>query len=87
MLKETEQYENTIVVFISDNGANRYGNNGNLRGFKGGVYEGGSRVPAIFSYPGIIKKRVITLYCIFLQLMLLKNENQLILLNKISNNG
>ncbi|GAB3008020.1 sulfatase-like hydrolase/transferase [Cyclobacterium sediminis] len=50
-LKETGQYENTIIVFISDNGANHYGNNGGLRGFKGGAYDGGSRVPAIFSFP------------------------------------
>ena len=55
-LKETGQYENTIVLFISDNGANKSGNNGNLRGYKGGAYEGGSRVPAIISYPGRIKK-------------------------------
>lgn len=59
ILKETGQYGNTIVVFISDNGANDYGNNGNLRGYKAGVYEGGSRVPAIFSYPDIIKKGMI----------------------------
>lgn len=55
-LKNTGQYENTILVFISDNGANEYGNNGVLRGFKGGVYEGGSRVPALFNYPKEIKK-------------------------------
>lgn len=54
-LKETGKYDNTIVIFISDNGANRYGNNGGLRGFKGGAYEGGSRVPAIFSFPKEIK--------------------------------
>lgn len=59
MLKETGQYENTIVVFISDNGASGHGNNGNLRGYKSGVYEGGSRVPAIFSYPDIIKKGMV----------------------------
>lgn len=56
MLKETGQYEKTIVLFISDNGANQFGNNGSLRGYKGGVYEGGSRVPAIINYPGRIKK-------------------------------
>jgi len=55
-LKETGQYENTIVVFLSDNGANQYGSNGVLRGYKSGVYEGGSRVPAIISYPKKIKK-------------------------------
>ena len=55
-LKETGQYENSIIIFISDNGANRHGNNGGLRGYKGGVYEGGSRVPAIFNYPKEIKE-------------------------------
>lgn len=58
-LKETEQYKNTIVIFISDNGANTYGNNGELRGFKASAYEGGSRVPAIFTYPGEFKKGTI----------------------------
>jgi len=55
-LKETGQYENTILIFISDNGANHFGNNGGLRGYKASPYEGGSRVPAIFSYPNAIKK-------------------------------
>jgi arylsulfatase A-like enzyme len=59
MLKETGQYENTILIFISDNGANVHGNNGGLRGYKAGVYEGGSRVPAIFSYPAMIKESTI----------------------------
>lgn len=54
-LKEVNQYENTIVLFLSDNGANRYGDNGGLRGYKAGPYEGGTRVPAIFSYPDKIK--------------------------------
>ncbi|MDW3648899.1 MAG: sulfatase-like hydrolase/transferase [Bacteroidia bacterium] len=55
-LKETGQYENTLIVFCSDNGASRNGSNGVLRGFKAGVYEGGSRVPAIISFPGKIPK-------------------------------
>lgn len=55
-LKETGQYENTIIIFLSDNGANRNGSNGILRGYKGSAYEGGSRVPAIISYPGKIEK-------------------------------
>ena len=44
--------ENTFVFFCSDNGANRHGSNGILRGFKGGLYEGGHRVPAIAYWPG-----------------------------------
>lgn len=55
-LKETGQYENTILLFISDNGANQHGNNGSLRGYKASAYEGGSRVPAIFTYPDRIKE-------------------------------
>ena len=55
-LKETGQYENTIIIFLSDNGANNNGSNGKLRGFKSGVYEGGSRVPALISYPAKIAK-------------------------------
>lgn len=55
MLKKTDQYENTIILFLSDNGASRFGNNGGLKGYKGGVYEGGSRVPAILNYPGLVR--------------------------------
>ncbi|MCL4109512.1 UNVERIFIED_CONTAM: hypothetical protein GTU68_038907 [Idotea baltica] len=60
VLKETGEYENTIIIFISDNGANSYGDNGGLRGFKGGPYEGGSRVPAVISYPNVIKAGMIS---------------------------
>lgn len=58
MLKETEQYDNTIVLFLSDNGASRHGNNGALKGYKAGVYEGGSRVPAILNYPNVVAKGI-----------------------------
>jgi len=54
-LKQTGTYENTLIFFCSDNGANKNGNNGILRGFKGGVYEGGHRVPAVAWYPEEIK--------------------------------
>lgn len=45
----------TLVFFFSDNGGTREANNGNLRGFKGSVWEGGHRVPAIAAWPGRIK--------------------------------
>lgn len=56
-LKEEGVLDNTLIVFTSDNGgeevaAEKYpGNNGWLRGSKGQLYEGGTRVPAIFWFP------------------------------------
>jgi len=46
--------ENTIVVFTSDNGGNRQ-NVAPLKGSKGSLYEGGTRVPAAIWGPGIRK--------------------------------
>lgn len=47
--------ENTLVVFISDNGARLgLGDNGDLRGGKGEFYEGGLRSPLLASMPGSI---------------------------------
>src|SRR3712207_8702673 len=56
-LREQGVLDNTVIIYISDNGgekiaAEKYpGNNGYFRGAKGGPYEGGCRVPAIFYYP------------------------------------
>ena len=46
--------ENTLVFFLSDNGGTKNGSNGPLRGFKGQVWEGGHRVPAIARWTGRI---------------------------------
>ncbi len=54
-LKELKLDENTFVLFCSDNGATNKGSNGNLNGFKGSLWEGGHRVPAIAWYPEKIK--------------------------------
>lgn len=43
--------DNTMIFFGSDNGSYRMGSNGNLRGLKGGVYDGGIKVPGIFHFP------------------------------------
>ena len=45
----------TLVLFFSDNGATNDGSNGLLRGFKGSVWEGGHRVPAMAWQPGTIE--------------------------------
>lgn len=63
MLKELNIDDNTIVIFTSDNGPHKEGghdpkffnSNGQLRGHKRDLYEGGIRVPMIARWPGHIK--------------------------------
>lgn len=54
-LEELKLSENTIVIFLSDNGPNSYRYNGEMKGKKGSVDEGGVRVPFYISWPGKIK--------------------------------
>ena len=56
-LKESGQYENTIIVFTSDNGGHipSKANNGPLRDGKQSMYEGGLKVPTCISWPNKIK--------------------------------
>lgn len=68
-LKKKGFASNTIVFFQSDNGATeetradhagrpyRGGSNGPFRGFKGTLFEGGHRVPAIVAWPGGLQPR------------------------------
>ncbi len=48
--------ENTLIVYASDNGSYRNDRTGGLRGRKGQNWEGGIRVPGIFSWPGTIEQ-------------------------------
>ncbi len=50
--------ENTLIIFITDNGpqGNRF--NAGLRSRKGSVFEGGIRVPSFWSWPGKIEPDV-----------------------------
>lgn len=58
LLKELEIDERTLVIFCSDNGGGiefaDEKTNGELRGFKRDLYEGGIRIPFIARWPGKI---------------------------------
>lgn len=61
-LAESGLAQNTILVFVSDNGphnegghsADFFNSNGRFRGYKRDLYEGGIRVPLIIKWPGHI---------------------------------
>jgi arylsulfatase A-like enzyme len=61
-LKESGQYENTLIIFTSDNGGHlpTGANNGPLRDGKQSMYEGGLRIPAIVSWPAKIKSGAVS---------------------------
>ena len=77
-LKEKGLYENTIIIFASDNGPHIEGgadpdffnSNGIYRGYKRDLYEGGIRVPMIVAWPGHVQAGTETNFiCAFWDLM------------------
>ena len=54
-LKEWKLAEDTIVIYVSDNGPNSWRWNGGMKGRKGGTDEGGVRVPCLIRWPGRIQ--------------------------------
>ena len=60
-LKKTNQLDNTLIIFTSDNGGHNpsQANNGPYRDGKQSVYEGGLRVPTVISWKDRIKKNQI----------------------------
>ncbi len=73
MLKKLEamgELDNTLVIFTSDNGPNAelghdhefFNSNGDLRGYKRDLYEGGVRVPTMVCWKGKIKPGVVSDY-------------------------
>lgn len=54
-LDELKLANDTIVVFLTDNGPQQPRFNSGLRGRKGTVYDGGLRVPCLVRFPGRLK--------------------------------
>ena len=56
LLKQEELLNNTVIIFMNDNGANTLRYSNGLRGKKGQVYEGGVRSPLWIHWPDKIKE-------------------------------
>ena len=49
--------ENTLLIFMTDNGSTKKGfYNAGMRGAKASIYEGGSRAAAFFNWPGTLEE-------------------------------
>jgi len=55
-LDELKLRDDTIVIFMTDNGPNGARFNGGMRGTKGSLHEGGSRVPFFLRWPARFKE-------------------------------
>ncbi|MFN7920931.1 MAG: arylsulfatase [Bryobacteraceae bacterium] len=54
-LRELKLEENTILIYLTDNGPQRNRFNGGMRGIKGTPYQGGIRVPFFLRWPGRVR--------------------------------
>jgi arylsulfatase A-like enzyme len=54
-LRELKLDENTLVIFLTDNGPQQRRFNAGMRGLKGSVYDGGIRVPCFVRWAGTLK--------------------------------
>jgi N-acetylgalactosamine-6-sulfatase len=59
-LEDKRVADNTLVIFMSDNGANRTGRNLPFSGYKGNLFEGGIRVPCIVKWPGVLAEGIVS---------------------------
>lgn len=59
-LKATGLARNTLVIFTSDNGGERFSYDWPFSGGKGQLLEGGIRVPAIVRWPGVVPAKTVT---------------------------
>ena len=88
-LKINNKYNDTIIIFTSDNGGAHYSNiketNKPYKGFKSTFFEGGIRVPLFIQYPKIISKNSINaklshhvdIYSTIMSLLNLKHDNNI----------
>ncbi len=55
-LDEQGLSENTIVIFMTDNGPQQRRYNAGMRGLKGNVFRGGIRVPFLIRWPSVLER-------------------------------